>query len=87
MADGYTLKEMIEEVRNDNKQALTTQASILATLQGIDGHLSRLNSEVATHAKKINSLEQFQTRAMVVWSFAVFILVTAVNQLLWTNQQ
>lgn len=78
--DGYSLKEMLDEVRSDNKAALSTQGRILTTLENIDAHLGKLNSKVAAHEKKINGLESFQTKAMVVWSFVVFVVVTVVNK-------
>jgi hypothetical protein len=80
MADGYTLKELVQELRNDNKQFLTTQTSILSSLESIDKHLQQLNSKVASHEKRFVTLESFQTKVMTVWGIAIFFVVTAINK-------
>ena len=66
--NSYTVKEMLQEVRTDNKQALETQASILTTLKGIDEHLGTLNSKVATHEKMIGELGTEHTKFKAVWA-------------------
>ena len=79
---GYTLKEMVQELRTYQKEQTKTMIEILGHAKNVDEHLDSLNSKVATNAIKINKLETFQTRAMLVWSFVVFIVVTFFNRLI-----
>jgi len=80
MSEGYTIKEMVSEIRTENRLALETQTRMVGALESIDKHLEKLNSKVAVHEQEINKLQSFQTKAMLVWSFAVFIVVTAFNK-------
>lgn len=82
MADGYSLKEMVSEIRAENRLALETQSRIVSSLENIDKHLANLNSKVAAHEKQLSSLESFQTKAMLIWSFVVFIVVTVANKII-----
>lgn len=81
-SDGYTLKEMMTEVRAQNQVALTQQAEILARLTSVDTHLATLNSKVATHELEIDRLRDEHTKAkayaIAISSFVGFI-VTAAN--------
>ena len=79
MSDGYTIKEMVQEVRQDNKTALQTQERILTTLEGIDGHLTRLNSKVATHESEIHKLKEDHTKVRA-YATAISVVIGAV----WT---
>ncbi len=80
--DVYSLKEMIQEVRDDNRTAIETQATILAEIKGICSHLERLNSKVATHELLIAEQNQFRTRVLTVWSVVVVVLSTVANKVL-----
>ena len=73
--DVYSLKEMIQEVRNDNKKALVKQSEISVTLNNIDEHLAALNSKVALNVIKIAELEQSHSNIKSVFS-AFGILLT-----------
>ena len=72
-SDSYTVKELLQEVRQDNKNALTTQSTILATLVNIDDHLGKLNSKVATHEKRINDLSTEHTKTKAFATAIMFI--------------
>lgn len=80
--DNYSLKEMIQELRGEQKEQTRHTAIILTTLENIDKHLANLNSKVASHEKRFSGLETFQTKVMTVWGIAIFIIVTAINKLL-----
>ena len=80
--DAYTLKEMLQEVRSQNQQALSTQAAILVRVENIDKHLEKLNSKVALHEKKLYSLSSFQTKAATIWAIAVVLFTTFANQVI-----
>ena len=80
--ESFTVKELVQELRTESKQSNATQAVILSTLEGINSHLGKLNSKVATHEKKINSLGTFQTKAMTVWGVAIFVVTTVITKLI-----
>jgi hypothetical protein len=81
MAENFTVKEILQEVRGDNKQALQTQAAILNTLEGIDKHLNTLNSKVANHEKRLVNGENFIVRAQVIWAGAVLVIGYVANKI------
>ena len=80
--ESFTVKELVQELRTESKQSNATQAVILSTLEGINSHLGQLNSKVATHEKKINSLGTFQTKVMTVWGLAIFVVTTVITKLI-----
>ena len=79
---GYTVKELVQELRLESRQSVATQAAMLNSLENIDRHLTQLNSKVATHEKKINSLGTFQTKVMTVWGVAIFVVTTVITKLI-----
>jgi len=79
---GYTVKELVEELRADNKTSIATQAAMLNSLENIDRHLTQLNSKVATHEKKIATLGTFQTRVMTVWGISIAVVTTVISKLI-----
>jgi hypothetical protein len=79
---GYTVKELVEELRADNKISIATQAAMLNSLENIDRHLTQLNSKVATHEKKIATLGTFQTRVMTVWGISIAVVTTVISKLI-----
>ena len=81
-SDGYTVKELVEELRADNKISISTQAAMLNSLENIDRHLTQLNSKVATHEKKIATLGTFQTRVMTVWGLSIAVVTTVISRII-----
>ena len=79
---GYTVKELVEELRADNKISIATQAAMLNSLENIDKHLTQLNSKVATHEKKIATLGTFQTRVMTVWGISIAVVTTVISRII-----
>ena len=80
-SDGYTVKELVQELREDNKKSIATQAAMLNSLENIDRHLTQLNSKVATHEKKIATLGTFQTRVMTVWGLSIAVVTTVISRI------
>ena len=81
-SSGYTVKELVEELRADNKISIATQAAMLNSLENIDRHLTQLNSKVATHEKKIATLGTFQTRVMTVWGLSIAVVTTVISRII-----
>lgn len=80
--DSYTLKEMVQELRVTARDQVLHVATISSTLENIDKHLAQLNSKVASHERDIGLLQNFQIKAGVYISIAVFFAVTIVNKVL-----
>ena len=80
--DGYTVKELVQELRTESRLSVATQAAILNSLENIDRHLTQLNSKVATHEKKINNLSTFQTKVMTVWGISIAIVTTVISRII-----
>ena len=80
--ESFTVKELVQELRTESKQSNATQAVILSTLEGINSHLGKLNSKVATHEKKINSLGTFQTKVMTVWGVSIAVVTTVISRII-----
>ena len=81
-SEGYTVKELVEELRADNKISIATQAAMLSSLENIDRHLTQLNSKVATHEKKIANLATFQTKVMTVWGISIAVVTTVISKII-----
>ena len=79
---GYTVKELVEELRADNKISIATQAAMLNSLENIDRHLTQLNSKVAKHEKKITNLGTFQTKVMTVWGVSIAVVTTVISRII-----
>jgi|GEM_PF-6915713 len=81
-SDGYTVKELVQELRSESRQTTATQASMLTSLQNIDRHLTQLNSKVASHERKIIGLGTFQTKVMTVWGLSIAVVTTVISRIL-----
>lgn len=80
--DSYTLKEMVQELRETAKDQVIHVARISSVLEGIEKHLAQLNSKVAAHERLHQEHVQFRTKATVIVSIAVFFAVTFVNRVI-----
>ena len=83
---GYTVKELVQELREDNKKSIATQASILKSLENIDRHLQTLNGKVASHVIAIAEIQTEHTKVRA-YAGATKFYATAVSMLIgavWT---
>ena len=80
-SEGYTVKELVQELRIESRLSVATQAAILNSLENIDRHLTQLNSKVATHEKKIVNLGTFQTRVMTAWGLSIAVVTTVISRI------
>ena len=79
---GYTVKELVQELRLESRQNVATQAAMLNSLENIDRHMAQLNSEVASHEQKINNLGTFQTKVMTVWGVSIAVVTTIISRVI-----
>ena len=80
-SDGYTVKELVQELRLESRQSVVTQAAMLNSLENIDRHLTQLNSKVAKHEQKITNLGTFQTKVMTVWCVSIAVVTTIISRI------
>jgi len=80
-SDGYTVKELVQELRLESRQSVVTQAAMLNSLENIDRHLTQLNSKVAKHEQKITNLGTFQTKVMTVWGVSIAVVTTIISRI------
>ena len=78
---GYTVKELVQELRLESRQNVATQAAMLNSLENIDRHLTQLNSKVAKHEQKITNLGTFQTKVMTVWGVSIAVVTTVIARI------
>ena len=79
---GYTVKELVQELRLESRQNVATQAAMLNSLENIDRHLTQLNSKVAKHEQKITNLGTFQTKVMTVWGISIAVVTTVISKII-----
>ena len=79
---GYTVKELVQELRLESRVNVATQAAMLNSLENIDRHLTQLNSKVASHEKKINNLSTFQTKVMTAWGLSIAVVTTVISRII-----
>ena len=85
-SDGYTVKELVQELRLESRQSVATQASMLNSLENIDRHLQTLNSKVASHVIAIAEIQTEHTKVRA-YAGATKFYATAVSMLIgavWT---
>ena len=78
---GYTVKELVQELRLESRQSVATQAAMLNSLENIDRHLTQLNSKVAKHEQKITNFGTFQTKVMTVWGASIAVVTTIISRI------
>ena len=88
-SDGYTVKEMLikvlerqEEQIKQNEEIRISQAISRVHDEATNKHLAQLNSKVATHEKKINNFNTFQTKVMTVWGVSIAVVTTVISRII-----
>ena len=88
-SEGYTVKEMLtkvlerqEEQFKQNEEMRISQAISHAHDEATNKHLAQLNGKVATHEKKINNFNTFQTKVMTVWGVSIAVVTTVISKLI-----
>jgi len=78
----FSLKDMIIEVRNDQKLSREAHIKMDSTLESIELQLKKLIAVCEDHEVRIQKQEGFQGKAMMVFGVAVFIMTTIANKVL-----
>ena len=79
MAEVYTLKEMVSELRKENKLALEKQAVILERIE----HIANKQLEIAEQNKVRNGrLEKLETRMAYLWGGIALLSALGISNLI-----
>jgi len=88
-SEGYTVKEMLikvlerqEEQIKQNEEIRISQAISRVHDEATNKHLAQLNGKVATHEKKINNFNTFQTKVMTVWGVSIAVVTTVISRVI-----
>lgn len=77
MSEGFSNKEMLIKIIDQNEQFLITQTKILSHSENVDNHLELLNSKVASHEGKIKNLGDEHIKARTVFGTLSVLLTGA----------
>jgi len=80
--ENFSLKEMIQEVRDSQKRHDDLTIRIMTTLENIELQCKKLTVIVEEHEERIQKQEGFQGKVMLVWGVAVVVFTTVVNKVL-----
>jgi len=80
--DNFSLKDMVIEVREDQKISREAHIKMAATLENVEIILKKMASSVEDHEVRLQKQEGFQGKAMMVFGFFVFIMTSIANKVL-----
>lgn len=78
----FSLKDMIIEVRNEQKISNDAHIKMATTLESIEIQMKKLIVVCEDHEQRLQKQEGFQGKAMMVFGVAVFIMTTIANKVL-----
>ena len=88
-SEGYTIKEMLSKVLEQQEKQLEQNEAIRISQaishvhdEATNKHLAQLNGKVATHEKKINNFNTFQTKVMTVWGVSIAVVTTVISRII-----
>jgi len=88
-SEGYTIKEMLSKVLEQQEKQLEQNEAIRISQaishvhdEATNKHLAQLNGKVATHEKKINNFNTFQTKVMTVWGVSIAVVTTIISRII-----
>ena len=77
-ADNYTVKEMVTELRKENKDTLKQQAIILTEIKNIN---ERIETMIQQNAVRNGRLEKLETKMAYMWGGIALLSALGVNNL------
>ena len=88
-SEGYTIKEMLSKVLEQQEKQLEQNEAIRISQaishvhdEATNKHLAQLNGKVAKHEQKITNLGTFQTKVMTVWGVSIAVVTTVISKLI-----
>jgi len=82
MSENYSLKEMVQEVRDSQKSHEHTSIKIATTVENIEIMFKQMAIRVDDHEKRIVEQEGFKGKVIMVWGVIVFVLTTIANKVM-----
>jgi hypothetical protein len=80
--ENFSLKDMIIEVRDDQKLNREDHIKMRATLENVEIILKKMAISDEDHEQRIQKVEGFQGKIMVVWGIAVVVFTTVINKVI-----
>jgi len=77
-ADNYTVKEMVTELRKENKETLQKQAVILTEIKNIN---ERIETIISQNSIRNGRLEKLETKMAYMWGGIALLSALGVNNL------
>jgi hypothetical protein len=77
-ADNYTVKEMVTELRKENKLGISTQAIILTKIENMETQMKEI---IAQNAIRNGRLEKLETKMAYMWGGIALLSALGVNNL------
>lgn len=80
--DNFSLKDMIIELRDEQKKHNDNAIKMSATLESMELQMKKFLAISEDHETRIQKQEGFQGKAMMVWGFVIFLLTTVANKVI-----
>lgn len=80
--DNFSLKDMIIEVRNEQKVSNEAHIKMAVTLENMELSMKKFLATAEDHEKRIKDMEGFRGKAMVIYGIVVIIFTVFVNKVL-----
>ncbi len=80
--DNFSLKDIVIEVRNEQKIHNDNSIKMATTLESIEIQMKKLIAICEDHEKRIQKQEGFQGKVMMIWGVAIFVMTTVANKVL-----
>jgi len=78
----FSLKDMIIEVRNEQKISNDAHIKMSVTLESMEMQMKKFLAISEDHEARLVKQEGFQGKAMLVWGFAIFLMTTVAHKVL-----
>jgi hypothetical protein len=80
--NNFSLKDMIIEVRNEQKVSNEAHIKMAVTLENMELSMKKFLAIAEDHEARLQRQEGFQGKALMVWGFAVFVMTAVANKVL-----
>jgi len=80
--DNFSLKDMIIEVRNEQKISNDAHIKMAVTLESMELQMKKFLAIAEDHEKRIKDMEGFRGKAMVIYGIVVIVFTVFVNKVL-----
>ena len=80
--NNFSLKDMIIEVRDEQKISNNAHIKMTVTLENVEILLKKFGAVQEDHETRLQKTEGFQGKVMMVWGVVLIVFTTFVNKVL-----